>query len=60
MERAKHIAVFLLRVVAGLLFLQVGGMKMFRSEERRVGKELRFVVPSFQENTLCKNFAFYL
>ena len=28
-ERAKHIAVFLLRVVAGLLFLQVGGMKMF-------------------------------
>ena len=29
MERAKHIAVFLLRVVAGLLFLQVGGMKVF-------------------------------
>ena len=29
MERAKHIAVFLLRVVAGLLFLQAGGMKMF-------------------------------
>src|SRR3989338_177637 len=29
MERAKHIAVFLLRVVAGLLFLQAGGMKIF-------------------------------
>ena len=29
MDRAKHIAVFLLRVVAGLLFLQAGGMKIF-------------------------------
>ena len=27
-ERAKHIAVFLLRVVSGLLFLQAGGMKI--------------------------------
>ena len=29
MDRAKHITFFLLRVVAGLLFLQAGGMKMF-------------------------------
>ena len=29
MERARHIAVFLLRVVSGLLFLQAGGMKIF-------------------------------
>ena len=29
MDRAKHISFFLLRVVAGLLFLQAGGMKMF-------------------------------
>jgi len=28
-ERAKQIAFFLLRVVAGLLFLQAGGMKIF-------------------------------
>ena len=28
MERAKSIAVFLLRVVSGLLFLQAGGMKI--------------------------------
>ena len=28
MERAKQIAVFLLRVVSGLLFLQAGGMKI--------------------------------
>ena len=28
MERARSIAVFLLRVVAGLLFLQAGGMKI--------------------------------
>lgn len=28
-ERAKDITFFLLRVVAGLLFLQAGGMKMF-------------------------------
>ena len=29
MERARHMAVFLLRVVSGLLFLQAGGMKIF-------------------------------
>ena len=29
MDRAKHVAFFLLRVVAGLLFLQAGGMKIF-------------------------------
>ena len=29
MERSKHIAWFLLRVVSGLLFLQAGGMKIF-------------------------------
>ena len=29
MDRAKQITVFLLRVVAGLLFLQAGGMKLF-------------------------------
>ena len=29
MERAQQIAFFLLRVVAGLLFLQAGGMKIF-------------------------------
>jgi putative oxidoreductase len=29
MERATQIAVLLLRLVAGLLFLQVGGMKLF-------------------------------
>ena len=29
MERATDITVFLLRIVAGLLFLQAGGMKMF-------------------------------
>ena len=29
MERATGISVFLLRIVAGLLFLQAGGMKMF-------------------------------
>ena len=29
MERARQIAFFLLRVVAGLLFLQAGGMKLF-------------------------------
>ena len=29
MERAKQITVFLLRVVAGLLFFQAGGMKIF-------------------------------
>lgn len=29
MERAEQITVFLLRVVAGLLFLQAGGMKLF-------------------------------
>ena len=29
MNRAKQITVFLLRVVAGLLFLQAGGMKLF-------------------------------
>jgi len=29
MERVRHIAVFLLRVVSGLLFLQAGGMKIF-------------------------------
>lgn len=28
-DRAKQVAYFLLRVVAGLLFLQAGGMKMF-------------------------------
>ena len=28
MDRAKHITFFLLRVVAGLLFLQAGGMKL--------------------------------
>lgn len=28
-ERARQIAYFLLRVVAGLLFLQAGGMKIF-------------------------------
>ena len=28
-ERARHVAVFLLRVVAGLLFLQAGGVKIF-------------------------------
>ena len=28
MERANEVAVFLLRVVAGLLFLQAGGMKL--------------------------------
>lgn len=28
-EQAKRITMFLLRVVAGLLFLQAGGMKMF-------------------------------
>ena len=29
MDRARQMTVFLLRVVSGLLFLQVGGMKMF-------------------------------
>lgn len=29
MERAKQVTIFLLRVVAGLLFLQAGGMKLF-------------------------------
>ena len=29
MERARSLAVFLLRVIAGLLFLQAGGMKLF-------------------------------
>ena len=29
MDRAKQITMFLLRVVAGLLFLQAGGMKIF-------------------------------
>lgn len=29
MDRVKQIALFLLRVVAGLLFLQAGGMKIF-------------------------------
>jgi len=29
MERARDITVFLLRVVAGFLFIQVGGMKLF-------------------------------
>jgi putative oxidoreductase len=29
MERAKEVTLFLLRVVAGLLFLQAGGMKIF-------------------------------
>ncbi|HET8538443.1 MAG TPA: DoxX family protein [Anaeromyxobacter sp.] len=29
MERAREVSVFLLRVVAGLLFLQAGGMKLF-------------------------------
>ncbi len=29
MDRAKQITMFLLRVVAGLLFLQAGGMKLF-------------------------------
>ena len=29
MNRAKQITVFLLRIVAGLLFLQAGGMKLF-------------------------------
>jgi len=29
LECTKHITFFLLRVVAGLLFLQAGGMKMF-------------------------------
>lgn len=28
-DRTKHITLFLLRVVAGLLFLQAGGMKIF-------------------------------
>ena len=28
-ERAKEVALFLLRVVAGLLFIQAGGMKLF-------------------------------
>ncbi len=28
-DRAKHVTWFLLRVVAGLLFLQAGGMKVF-------------------------------
>ena len=28
MERARHVAVFLLRVVSGLMFLQAGGMKI--------------------------------
>jgi len=28
-DRAKQVALFLLRVVAGLLFLQAGGMKIF-------------------------------
>jgi putative oxidoreductase len=28
-ERARHITFFLLRVVAGLLFLEAGGMKIF-------------------------------
>ena len=29
MDRARQVACFLLRVVAGLLFLQAGGMKIF-------------------------------
>jgi len=29
LERARHITFFLLRVVAGLLFLEAGGMKIF-------------------------------
>lgn len=29
MDRAKQITLFLLRIVAGLLFLQAGGMKLF-------------------------------
>ena len=29
LERARQVTVFLLRVVAGLLFLQAGGMKIF-------------------------------
>ncbi|MGH9867008.1 MAG: DoxX family protein [Candidatus Polarisedimenticolia bacterium] len=29
MDRARQVTVFLLRVVAGLLFLQAGGMKLF-------------------------------
>lgn len=29
MERARHITFFLLRIVAGLLFLQAGAMKLF-------------------------------
>lgn len=29
MERARQVTLFLLRVVAGLLFLQAGGMKLF-------------------------------
>jgi len=29
MDRAKQITIFLLRIVAGLLFLQAGGMKLF-------------------------------
>ena len=29
MDRARHITLFLLRVVSGLLFLQAGGMKIF-------------------------------
>jgi putative oxidoreductase len=29
MDRAKDVTVFLLRVVAGFLFIQVGGMKLF-------------------------------
>ena len=29
MDRVKHVTGFLLRVVAGLLFLQAGGMKLF-------------------------------
>lgn len=29
LERARHFTVFLLRIVAGLLFLQAGGMKIF-------------------------------
>jgi len=29
MDRVKKITIFLLRIVAGLLFLQAGGMKLF-------------------------------
>jgi len=29
MDRTRHITLFLLRIVAGLLFLQAGGMKLF-------------------------------